>query len=191
MLSRGIGQGVATGIGTIGGQVVSNLLKGKKAFQGITDSFKAIKNLNSINKAYKTAGMSADAIKLAKQSPEYAEALKASKLGKMNLAGLAGAVVGTGLQAAFGPSKEYGGKYGNITQGIDTAYDLVQAGIGFVPGFGTAASGIMALNKGLSNIFGSTDGMTKTDAILGSAFMPAPVKWLNMAGASTTGSFNN
>jgi len=50
---------------------------------------------------------------------------------------------------------------------------------------------MMALNKGLSNIFGSTDGMTKTDAILGSAFMPAPVKWLNMAGASTTGSFNN
>jgi len=50
---------------------------------------------------------------------------------------------------------------------------------------------MMALNKGLSNIFGSTDGMTKTDAILGSAFMPAPVKWLNMAGASKTGTFNN
>jgi len=49
----------------------------------------------------------------------------------------------------------------------------------------------MALNKGLSNIFGSTDGMTKTDAILGSAFMPAPVKWLNMWGSSTTGTFNN
>jgi hypothetical protein len=41
--------------------------------------------------------MSADAIKLAKQSPEYAEALKASRLGKMNLAGLAGTVVGTGM----------------------------------------------------------------------------------------------
>jgi len=24
-------------------------------------------------------------------------------------------IVGTGLQAALGPSKEYGGKYGNIT----------------------------------------------------------------------------
>jgi len=43
MLSRGIGQGIATGIGTIGGQAISNLLNGKKAFQGITDSFKAIK----------------------------------------------------------------------------------------------------------------------------------------------------
>jgi hypothetical protein len=74
---------------------------------------------------------------------------------------------------------------------MDTAYDLVQTGIGFIPGWGTFASGMMSLNKGLSNIFGSTDGMTKTDAILGSAFMPAPVKWLNMAGASTTGTFNN
>ena len=33
--------------------------------------------------------------------------------------------------------------------------------------------------------------MTKQDAILGSAFMPAPVKWLNMAGAKSTGSFYN
>jgi hypothetical protein len=49
----------------------------------------------------------------------------------------------------------------------------------------------MALNKGLSNIFGSTDGMTTQDAILGSAFMPAPVKWLNMWGSSKTGTFNN
>jgi len=33
--------------------------------------------------------------------------------------------------------------------------------------------------------------MTIQDAILGSAFMPAPVKWLNMWGANTTGTFNN
>ena len=181
MLSRGIGQGIGTGVGVIGGQAVSNLLKGKKAFQGITDSFKAIKN-------YKDASKVATFMK---NSPEAVELAKLSKAAKWNLAGIGGQIIGSGLQAAFGPSKEYGGKYGNITRGMDTAYDLVQAGVGFIPGFGTAASGMMALNKGLSNIFGSTDGMTKTDAILGSAFMPAPVKWLNMAGASTTGSFNN
>jgi len=56
---------------------------------------------------------------------------------------------------------------------------------------GALVSGGMALNKGLSNIFGSTSGMTVQDAILGSAFMPAPVKWLNMWGANTTSSFNN
>lgn len=175
MLSRGIGQGVATGIGTIGGQAVSNLFKGKDAFQGIKDSVGAIKAF----KAAKAAGTATDALR------------SASNLAKWNLAGIGGQIVGSGLQAAFGPSHEYGGKYGNITQGMDTAYDLIQTGIGFVPGWGTIASGAMALNKGLSNIFGSTDGMTKQDAILGSAFMPAPVKWLNMWGSSKTGNFNN
>jgi hypothetical protein len=48
----------------------------------------------------------------------------------------------------------------------------------------------MVLNKGLSNTFGSTSGMTKQDAILGSAFMPAPVKWANVLGGKTTDTFN-
>lgn len=108
-----------------------------------------------------------------------------------NPVGVAGQIVGSALSAANGPSKEYGGKYGKITKGMDTAYDLVQTGLGFVPGWGQIAAGAMALNKGLSNVFGSTDGMTVQDAILGSAFMPAPVKWLNMAGARTTENFNN
>ena len=169
MLSRGIGQGIGTGVGIVGGQAVSNLLNGKKAFQNVTDTFKALK--------LKKAGDTVNGL------------TKGAAVG--NLVGIGGQIIGSGLQAAFGPSKEYGGKYGNITRGMDTAYDLVQAGIGFVPGWGTAVSGAMALNKGLSNIFGSTDGMTKTDAILGSAFMPAPVKWTNMINAKTTSSFNN
>lgn len=73
---------------------------------------------------------------------------------------------------------------------MDTIYDLASIGVNAIPG-GQVISGVMALNKGLSNIFGSTDGMTVQDAILGSAFMPAPVKWLNMAGATTVGNFNN
>ena len=166
MLSRGIGQGIATGIGTIGGQALSNIIKGKAAFGGISDSIKAIKGIKNASNFSKATGIS-------------------------NLAGIGGQIVGAGLQAAFGPSKEYGGKYGSITQGMDTAYDLVQSAVGFIPGWGQVASGAMALNKGLSNIFGSTSGMTKQDAILGSAFMPAPVKWLNMAGAKTTQNFGN
>ena len=196
MLSRGIGQGIATGIGTIGGQAVSNLLKGKSAFQGITDSIKAIKDFNNASKAYKAAlnaansgKMGTEGLKAAKDTYDATKGLATSA--KWDLIGLGGQVVGTGLQAALGPSKEYGGKYGNITQGMDTAYDLVQTGVGFIGPWGRAASGMMALNKGLSNVFGSTSGMTVQDAILGSAFMPAPVKWLNMAGASTTGSFDN
>ena len=180
-LSRGLGAGFATGAGTLGGGALSNIINGERAFGDIVDSFKAIKTFNQAKKA-------AD---FAKGSPEALEALKASKLGTLNLAGLGASVVGTGLQAAFGPSKEYGGTYGNITRGLDTAYDLVQGAAGFIPGVGTAVSGFMALNKGLSNIFGSTSGMTRQDAILGSAFMPASVKWLNMAGAKTTDKFRN
>jgi hypothetical protein len=146
------------------------LVAGKGATNTLVDSIKALKGAKGATQV--AGGLS-----------------KAAAIG--NLAGLGGSVIGTGLQAALGPSKEYGGKYGSITQGMDTAYDLVQMGAGFIPGAGTIVSGAMALNKGLSNIFGSTDGMTKTDAILGSAFMPAPIKWLNMAGASTTGTFNN
>ena len=157
-LSRGIGQGVATGLVNM---------------KGITNSFKAIKTAAKAGKA-------------------ATDAQKAASLaGKTNLVGIGGQVLGSALGAATGPSKEYGGKYGGITQKADMVYDLTSAAVGFIPGFGTAASGIMALNKGLSNLFGSTDGMTVQDAILGSAFMPAPVKWLNMAGATTVGTFNN
>lgn len=188
MLSRGVGQGVATGLGLVGGQAVTNLLNGKNAFQGLKDSFGAIKTLKNTRAALGAVGTNG-AVNISKEGLSTME--NASKMAKLNLAGMAGQVVGSGLQAAFGPSDEYNGKYGNVTKTMDTVYDLAQTGVGFIPGVGTAISGAMALNKGLSNIFGSTSGMTKTDAILGSAFMPAPVKWLNMAGASTTGTFNN
>jgi hypothetical protein len=100
-------------------------------------------------------------------------------------------VLGSALGAATGPSKEYGGTYGNVTRTLDTIYDAATAGVNFIPGVGQGISAAMVLNKGLSNIFGSTDGMTLTDSILGSAFMPAPVKWLNMWGSSKTGTFKN
>ena len=131
MLSRGIGQGIATGIGTIGGQAVSNLFKGKKAFQG----FRTIKD--GID-AYR-------ATNLTKGTKEATDAFKAaSKAAKWNLSGIGGQIVGSGLQAAFGPSKEYGGRYGGITQTMDTAYDLAQTAVGFMPGAGTVISGAMA-----------------------------------------------
>lgn len=98
--------------------------------------------------------------------------------------------VGAGLGAMNGPSKEYGGKYGDITKTMDTIYDIASVGVNAIPGIGQIISGAMVLNKGLSNTFGSTSGMTKQDAILGSAFMPAPVKWANVAGGKTTSTFN-
>lgn len=144
-LGKGIGAGLANGIGSFGGTIGSNLLSGSSALSG---------------------------------------------LGGFTGIGLGASVVGAGLSAAFGPSKEYGGKYGNITQVADTAYDLVQAGVSTIPVYGQLIAGGMALNKGLSNIFGSTDGMTTQDAILGSAWAGAPVKWINMWGSSKTGTFD-
>jgi len=64
------------------------------------------------------------------------------------------------LGAATGPSKEYGGKHGMITQIGDAAYDAATVAVNAIPGWGQFASGMMSLNKGLSNIFGSTSGMT-------------------------------
>ncbi len=174
-LARGIGQGVATGLGAVGGQALGNLIKTGTASNSLTSSISAIKAFNAANKV----GKATDAMKAAKMA------------GVANLAGLGMTVAGTALGAAIGPSKEYGGKYGNITQIADTAYDAITAGVNFIPGAGQIISGALALNKGLSNLFGSTDGMTVQDAILGSAFMPAPVKWLNMWGASKTGTFDN
>ena len=113
-LSRGLGAATASGIGSFGGMMASNAIKGQALFNGLSSG---------------------------------------------SLAGMVGNAVGTGLSAAFGPSREYNGRYGKITKGMDMAYNGLQAAIGFVPGWGQLASGAMALNKGLSNIFGSTDGM--------------------------------
>lgn len=189
-LSRGIGQGVATGLGSVGGTVLSNLISTGSAAGNAGQLFartaNAAKWANKLSNAAKNAKTAADAAKYADAANTYGK-LSTS----INPYGLAGQVIGTGLQAALGPSKEYQGKYGNITKGMDTAYDLVQSAVGFIPGYGQIIAGAMALNKGLSNVFGSTSGMTRQDAILGSAFMPAPVKWLNMAGAKTTDTFHN
>lgn len=188
-LSRGIGQGIATGLGAIGGQTLSNLIKTGTASNTLTDSIKAIKTFKQAKDALNLAEKAGGSIKTAQTAFDAAKSAKLAALA--NLGGLGMSMVGTGLQAATGPSKEYAGKYGNITSTLDTAYDVVSTAANAFGPVGSLVSGAMALNKGLSNIFGSTDGMTKTDAILGSAFMGAPVKWLNMAGASKTGTFNN
>jgi hypothetical protein len=45
-------------------------------------------------------------------------------LGSINPAALGMGIAGAAIGAATGPSKEYTGKYGNITQTMDTVYDL-------------------------------------------------------------------
>ena len=70
---------------------------------------------------------------------------------------------------------EYAGERGNITAGMDRAYDTISDAVAVIPGLGTAASAIMKggalLGKGVNALGGGTDAMTTTDAILGSSFL--------------------
>jgi hypothetical protein len=99
-LARGIGAGVATGLGTVGGTVLGNLAS--------TGSI--------LGKSSALFGSTANVLD------------KSGKLVKagaaLNPYGLGMSVVGSALGAAMGPSKEYAGKYGGITQTMDTVYDL-------------------------------------------------------------------
>ena len=86
-------------------------------------------------------------------------------------AGAAADIIGSLL-----PQKsEYTGERGNITAGMDKAYDTISDAVAVIPGLGTAASAIMKggalLGKGVNALGGGTDSMTTTDAILGSSFL--------------------
>jgi hypothetical protein len=106
------------------------------------------------------------------------------KFGKLSStgAGLGINAAGTILAAIGGPKREYSGEKGDVTQGLDTAYDIAQTAVGFIPGVGTMVSGLMSLNKGVTGMLnkwgGGTDAMTTADAVLGSNFM-GPIGSIN------------
>lgn len=93
-------------------------------------------------------------------------------------AGGIGAAVGAAsdLVGSFLPQKlEYDGDKGSITQTMDSVYDgISDAAMAFGP-VGMLVGGIMKggalLSKGVNALGGGTDGMTSTDAILGSSFL--------------------
>lgn len=96
---------------------------------------------------------------------------------KMKAGGI-GALVGAAsdLVGSFMPQKtEYNGAKGDITQTMDSVYDgISDAAMAFGP-VGMLVGGIMKggslLGKGVNALGGGTDGMTTTDAILGSSFL--------------------
>ena len=96
---------------------------------------------------------------------------------KMKAGGI-GATIGAAsdLIGAFMPQKtEYNGAKGDITQTMDSVYDgISDAAMAFGP-VGMLVGGIMKggslLGKGVNALGGGTDGMTSTDAILGSSFL--------------------
>lgn len=208
-LGRNLGTIFSSGLNSVGDTILNNAIKKAALTDGLTKNLgssvggavaglganylgRGITSILGNNAASRFLGQSASTVGGTIGGKILSSGTKNlfSGPGSINPIGLGMSAVGAGLSAAIGPSKEYNGTYGSTTKALDTVYDVLQAGIGLAPG-GQIISGAMALNKGLSNLFGSTDGMTSTDAILGSAFMPAPIKWLNMLGSSKTGTFNN
>lgn len=122
------------------------------------------------------AGKIGSSIKMISQANKGVKAgLEGAKSAKM---GGIGATIGAAsdLIGAFLPQKtEYDGAKGDITQTMDSVYDgISDAAMAFGP-VGMAIGGIMKggalLGKGLNALGGGTNGMTSTDAILGSSFL--------------------
>ena len=96
----------------------------------------------------------------------------------------------------FAPQKrEYSGDKGNLTKGLDEAYDKLSDTVSIIPGFGTTASLIMKggslAGKYINKWGGGTDAMTSTDAILGSSFLNlTPLGLVNGFGGKKTNTFN-
>ena len=140
-----LGHSLGVGIGEEWGDVVS------KAATGALVTTNAIKNLKKL------------------------KGVKGQNVAKAgNIAAIAGAV--SDVASSFLPEKtEYTGDKGNVTETIDTIYDGVSdAAMAFGP-VGMLVGGTMKGGKLLGGVMnsvgGGTDGMTTTDAILGSSFL--------------------
>lgn len=122
------------------------------------------------------AGKIGSSIKMISQANKGVKAgLEGAKSAKM---GGIGATIGAAsdLVGSFMPQKtEYNGAKGDITQTMDSVYDGISDAAMSLGPVGMLAGGIMKggalLGKGLNALGGGTDGMTSTDAILGSSFL--------------------
>lgn len=122
------------------------------------------------------AGKIGSSIKMISQANKGIKAsLEGAKSAKM---GGIGATIGSAsdLVGSFMPQKtEYDGAKGDITQTMDSVYDGISDAAMSLGPVGMLAGGIMKggalLGKGLNALGGGTDGMTSTDAILGSSFL--------------------
>ncbi len=85
----------------------------------------------------------------------------------------------------------YKGKYGNITQGLDSVYDTASNVLMNVnPMIGGIMKAGKLLNKGVSALGGGTDGMTRTDAWLSSNFLGlTPVGLINGFGGARSDTY--
>ena len=100
-------------------------------------------------------------------------------------------IANTAFTGLFGEKEEYSGEKGDVTRTIDSTYDSIQNLAGSFGPIGQVVSLGMGANKLLGNVANKlgagTDGMTTTDAILGSSFLQlTPIGLINGFGGSKT-----
>lgn len=98
-------------------------------------------------------------------------------------------IANTAFTGLFGEKGEYSGEKGDVTRTIDSTYDSIQNLAGNFGPIGQVVSLGMGANKLLGNVANKlgagTDGMTTTDAILGSSFLQlTPIGLINGFGGS-------
>lgn len=96
-------------------------------------------------------------------------------------------IANTAFTGLFGEKEEYSGEKGDVTRTIDSTYDSVQNLAGSLGPIGQVVSLGMGANKLLGNVANKlgagTDGMTTTDALLGSSFLQlTPLGLINGVG---------
>lgn len=152
--SSPVTQAISTAINGLGQNAISSVGKsvGKEVAKqlGTSTLEEGFKNLT-------TSGLKSAA------KTGLSSAFSASSLGSVALS----------VANQFAPQKtEYSGDKGNITKGLDDAYNKLSDAVAFIPGLGTTTSlamkGVSLGGKYINKWGGGTDGMTTTDAILGS-----------------------
>ena len=138
------------------------------------------------------AGKIGSSIKMISQANKGVKTgLEGAKSAKM---GGIGATIGAAsdLVGSFMPQKtEYDGAKGDITQTMDSVYNGISDAAMSLGPAGMLVGGIMKggalLGKGVNALGGGTDGMTSTDAILGSSFLSlTPLGLVNGFGGKKT-----
>lgn len=95
--------------------------------------------------------------------------------------------IASGLSTFLPQKTEYSGAKGEVTAGMDSVYDSASEAVKMIPGIGPVASLGMKAGKLVGNVANAlgagTDGMTTTDAILGSSFLNlTPIGLINGIG---------
>lgn len=161
------------------------------ATQDSSDPLTALKGKEMVNDAVNGSNTS-QIIPTKQRKTSFSDKFSNSTFGKNFGAWSAGLdIANTAFTGLFGEKGEYSGEKGDVTRTIDSTYDSIQNLAGSFGPIGQVVSLGMGANKLLGNVANKlgagTDGMTTTDAILGSSFLQlTPIGLINGFGGSKT-----